>query len=86
MYLENGLATQGKSCTREGLCHNPHFGGIESIQGKAKPAGAQKSLTVHPGIQPEAQPGSDQPVLCRAHLGKGGQGSQQAFAPGTEPH
>lgn len=87
MYLKNGLATQGKSCTRKGLSHNPHFGGIKSVhQGKVKPAGAQKSLTVHAGIQPEAGAMSDQPVLCRAHLAKGGQRGQQAFAPGTEPH
>lgn len=44
--LEIGLAN-----TWEGLYHNPHFGGIKSIQGKAKSAGARKSLTVHPGIE-----------------------------------
>lgn len=39
---------QGKA----GLYHsNMHFGDMKSSHGKVKSAGAQKSLTVHPGIQ-----------------------------------
>lgn len=77
MYLENGLATQGESCTGEVLYHYPHFGGVKSAQGKVKPGGAQKSLTMDPGIQGEAQSMGDPPALCTAHLDKGGQRSSK---------
>lgn len=85
MYLEKSLATQEKSCTRESKYHNPHFGGIKSAQGKVKSAGAQKSLSMHPGIQPEAQPMSGQPVLCRAHLDKGGQRTSRPLPQALNP-
>ena len=79
--LEIGLAK-----TREGLYHNPHFGGIKSVHGKVKSAGVQKSLTMHPGAQTRGATRAWSMHCVQSRSGQGRAEVPASFSPGTEPH